>query len=108
MYVNASATNRAGGDARVTLKKVLGRPPQGFSGIQAHGLTSLENVKFYEEVDVVDPDDPNKVFHFNLNGALCCPCQDGIFGLVSLISACYWKGLILMYAVGHIQYPPVL
>ncbi|CAD7698584.1 unnamed protein product [Ostreobium quekettii] len=73
-HVNAHATNRAGGDDRVTLKRPLAKPPKGFSGIREHGLTSMENVKFYEEVDVIDPDDPTKVFNFNLNDPAHCAC----------------------------------
>lgn len=82
-YVNTHATNRAGGDARVTLKKPIGKPPKGFSGIRAHGLTSLDKVKFFGEVDVVDPDDPAKIFSFVLSDPAHCACfnigvgQDG-------------------------------
>lgn len=66
--VNSNALNRSGGDSRVTFKNLLESMPDGFTGIRAHGLDSVNNVQFYEEVEVVDPDDHSRVFKFSLKG----------------------------------------
>ncbi|GMH33652.1 hypothetical protein BSKO_01486 [Bryopsis sp. KO-2023] len=72
--VNSNALNRSGGDGRVTFRKPLKSPPEGFSGMEAHGLKSLDKVKFFEELEVVDPDDCSRVFRFKLEDPTHCAC----------------------------------
>ena len=68
--VNAVAVERAGGDQRVRLGRVMKRVPEGFTGGQAHHLRSLAGVRFFEDVTVQDPDDPSRFYSFNLAGRL--------------------------------------
>lgn len=50
------------------LKRPMTHPPEGFTGLAAHGLSSLDGIKFYEAVDVKDPDDP-KTYKLDLQGS---------------------------------------
>jgi hypothetical protein len=60
-------TIRGGGDARVQLLRPTRDPPPGFTGHMVHQLENLAGVTFYEEVRVADPEEPGKVYRFDLN-----------------------------------------
>eukprot|EP00884_Botryococcus_braunii_P000848 jgi/Botrbrau1/10764/Bobra.180_2s0029.2 len=72
--VNFRCANRAGGDVRVKLIKPLQQPPPDTTVLKAHKLASLEGVTFYQAVEVVDPDDTNKVYLFDTSDRVHCPC----------------------------------
>lgn len=40
--------------------------PRGFTGLKAHNLPSLAGVRFYEECEIVDAEDPNTIYRFSL------------------------------------------
>ncbi len=72
--VNRLATNKAGGDKRVKLSGPLEGPPQGFTGLEAHGMASLAGVRFFQQVEVQDSDDLNTVYKW--------------------VAACGWRGRV--------------
>mmetsp|Transcript_22004 Transcript_22004/g.61076 ORF Transcript_22004/g.61076 Transcript_22004/m.61076 type:complete len:383 (-) Transcript_22004:616-1764(-) len=72
--VNPYMVQREGGDAKILLKGNLPEPPRGFTGMAAHGLTSLAGVSFFEEAAVPDPDEPERAFIFNIREQNHCAC----------------------------------
>ncbi|CAL8460566.1 g95 [Coccomyxa elongata] len=64
--VDARCTNRSGGDARVRLQQPVKQPPPGNTVQEAHKLSTLQGVCFYQAVTVQDPDDSQKEYRFDL------------------------------------------
>lgn len=68
--VNRRTVDREGGDARVTLKNEI-PSPQGLTVTMVHPTVDPSSIRFFEELHVVDADDPNRTFSFSLKGAEC-------------------------------------
>jgi len=72
--VNRRTVDRSGGDARVSLHKEVHNPPYAVTVAMAHPTINPSNIKFFEELHVVDADDKNRMFTFSLQDPDHCAC----------------------------------
>ncbi|KAK9841993.1 hypothetical protein WJX81_003057 [Elliptochloris bilobata] len=89
---------REGGDARVAFSGELRTPSPRNTVQRAHGLASLQGVRFYQSVSVADPDSPGAHFGFDLADAAHAACFNVGVGPDggTLIS---WSPLHALYAL---------
>ncbi len=74
-------------------------PPAGNTVTQAHKLDSTQGILFYQRANVVDPEEPGKMYRFDVHDHTHAACFNIGHGTVDDSPLISWSELVALYVL---------